>query len=221
MFKRMALVCLVCVLIALPAFAQEMEGFGGNINWPSIRGINLGTDENYVLLYEERYNGMTVEAGSGNSLNRDYYSIGETEVYGETCAVTYGFKDGVFVEAECLAVFATKEEALAYCEKVTAEFIELYGEGAVSTEMEQLMEDVDSDGSTQSETPESEYKTLYAHYWQTRSSQLPGMIEDEDGSLDFPEEYFWAGESIICEELEDGTYAVAMNARMPYFAENE
>lgn len=176
--------------------------------------MNLGVSMQYALLYEERYNGaqpslsypigMTIqEIEADEEYKTLAWSIGEKEIYGQTCSVEYTFTDNVLEKVECTARFADQDSALAFAQQACEAFVQNYGEGTDSLSINQQMgEDV-----------------FFARDWRKRSSQLPGMLNYEiDGQTyqEFPREYCWPSASVYCTAEDDGSFCVTMNVAMPY-----
>lgn len=216
--RIIAIMLAVSALFSMCAFAETqampLASFTGDLDWPEFNGMNLGVSMQYVLLYEERYNGaqpvlsypigMTMqEIESSDEYDTLVWNIGEKEIYGQACSVEYTFADNVLEKVECTARFADRDSALAFAQQACDAFVQNYGAGTDSLSINQQMgEDV-----------------LLAKDWRKRSSQLPGMLNYEiDGQTyqEFPREYCWPSASVYCTAEDDASFCVIMNVSMSY-----
>ncbi len=170
----MVSVILLALFVTMPVFG-ESETFGGNMDWPTFHGMQLGLSMPYVLLQEEYCNGYepeliypagkTLEEVSEGDLTYQLrYWIGREEVYGVDCEIIYLFEDNVFTSAVVKGNAATKETADEWIENMHRLFDDLYGD------------------------------ISYSGVWQKRSSQLvyniPAEWEGHMGNY-LTREYIW------------------------------
>ena len=201
--KRVLAAILVLILLcSASAFAAE-DIFSGTILCPAVNGIQLGMSMPYVLLQEEYVNGNTPVLVStlGNTLDEVAandeadryitYTIGMIDVFGAQCELAYSFADNVLFHASCTASFDSEEEALKWCDDMTALFCNYYGDSYNDLSDDEFFEDM------------VEYRD-----WTLYTSELPYNVVCEKDGVELnllPREYLRSGESITC-TVKDGKY---------------
>ncbi len=203
--KKMTILTILIMAAVLPA-AGVSETFGGDMDWPTFHGMQLGLSMPYVLLYEEYTNGNSPmlirpagktleEVSEENQTYQLWYSIGREELYGVDCEIIYLFEDNVFLSASVKGNAASKETAKTWTENMQALFNARYGDIAHG--------DI----------------SLNA-VWQKRSSQLEYNIPMEwEGHMRncLTREYIWPVAAMRSIEMFDNeTYEVSASVSMRY-----
>ncbi len=137
--KKKKIILLLAVILALISLPGTAETFGGDLDWPTFHGMQLGLSMPYVLLQEEYTNGYQPELISpfGKNLeeiseedltNQLQYRITTEEVCGIDCEIIYVFTDNIFTVATITGNIASQEKAEEWIHKMEDTFTELYGE---------------------------------------------------------------------------------------------
>ncbi len=191
----------ILVMAALIPVTGGAETFGGDMDWPTFHGMQLGLSMPYVLLYEEytkgntpaliRPAGKTLEEISEENLTYQLrYSIGREEIFGVECEIEYLFEDNIFTAATVRGNAASKETADTWVKNIRALFNTLYG-------------DISLNG-----------------VWQKRSPQLPYNVPAEwEGYMVnyLTREYIWPAAAMRSIEMFDNvTYEVSASVSMRY-----